>query len=29
LRGYDAGTFTCTVKRGQVADIDYNGIRGL
>jgi len=29
LRGYDSGSFTCQVQRGRVADIDYNGIRGL
>lgn len=29
LRGYDNGSFSCLVQRGQVADIDYNGIRGL
>jgi hypothetical protein len=29
LRGYDSGTFTCKVRGGRIADIDYNGIRGL
>jgi len=28
-RGYDAGTFTCKVRYGQVVDLDYNGVRGL
>ncbi|MBT2133348.1 hypothetical protein KK137_03280 [Croceibacterium sp. LX-88] len=28
-RGYDAGSFTCKVRYGQVVDLDYNGIRGL
>jgi hypothetical protein len=28
LRGYDAGTFTCSVQRGRTS-VDYNGIRGL
>jgi hypothetical protein len=28
-RGWDSGTFTCKVRYGRVADIDYNGIRGL
>ncbi len=28
-RGYDTGRFTCTVRNGRVADIDYSGIRGL
>jgi hypothetical protein len=27
--GYDAGSFTCDVRYGQVVDLDYNGIRGL
>ncbi len=27
--GYDAGKFTCKVKYGRVADLDYSGIRGL
>jgi len=27
--GYDAGNFTCKVKYGRVADLDYSGIRGL
>ena len=26
---HDTGTFTCRVERGQVAHIDFNGIRGL
>ena len=29
LRGYDSGTFTCRTNYGRVADVDYNGIRGL
>ena len=29
LRGYDSGTFKCRVERGQIVDIDYNGLRGL
>lgn len=29
LRGYDSGTFTCRTHYGRVADLDYNGIRGL
>ena len=28
-RGYDSGKFTCKVRYGRVADIDYSGIRGL
>lgn len=28
-RGWDSGTFTCKVRYGRVADIDYNGVRGL
>jgi hypothetical protein len=28
LRGYDAGTFTCTYERGRTR-VNYNGIRGL
>ncbi|MBO9516692.1 MAG: hypothetical protein J7493_01350 [Porphyrobacter sp.] len=28
-RGYDAGSFTCKVRYGQVVDLDYSGIRGL
>jgi hypothetical protein len=28
LRGYDAGTFTCTYERGRT-NVNYNGIRGL
>lgn len=27
--GYDAGKFTCKVRYGRVADLDYSGIRGL
>ena len=27
--GYDSGKFTCKVRYGRVADIDYSGIRGL
>lgn len=27
--GYDAGTFSCRVRYGQVVDLDFNGIRGL
>ncbi len=27
--GYDAGTFKCRVRYGQVVDLDYSGIRGL
>jgi hypothetical protein len=27
--GYDAGSFTCDVRYGQVVDLEYNGIRGL
>lgn len=29
LRGYDSGTFSCQVRGGRVANLDYNGIRGL
>jgi hypothetical protein len=29
LRGYDSGSFTCKVRYGRVADLDFNGIRGL
>lgn len=29
LRGYDSGTFTCRTNYGRVANLDYNGIRGL
>lgn len=29
LRGYDSGSFTCRTSYGRVADVDYNGIRGL
>lgn len=28
LRGYDAGTFTCTYERGRTS-VNYKGIRGL
>ena len=28
-RGYDSGSFSCTVEYGRIADIDYKGIRGL
>lgn len=28
LRGYDAGTFTCTYERGRT-NVNYSGIRGL
>jgi hypothetical protein len=28
-RGYDAGTFECRVRYGQVVDLDYDNIRGL
>lgn len=28
-RGWDSGTFTCKVRYGRIADLDYNGIRGL
>lgn len=28
-RGYDSGTFTCKVRYGRVADLDFSGIRGL
>lgn len=28
LRGYDAGTFTCSFERGRT-NVNYNGIRGL
>jgi hypothetical protein len=27
--GYDSGKFTCKVRYGRVADLDYSGIRGL
>ncbi len=27
--GYDTGRFTCKVRYGRIADIDYSGIRGL
>ena len=27
--GYDSGSFTCKVRYGRVADLDYSGIRGL
>jgi hypothetical protein len=29
LRGYDSGTFKCDVEYGRIADLDFNGIRGL
>lgn len=29
LRGYDAGSFKCKIAYGRVADLDFNGIRGL
>jgi hypothetical protein len=29
LRGYDSGNFTCKVRYGRVADLDFSGIRGL
>ncbi len=29
LRGYDSGNFTCKVKYGRIADLDFSGIRGL
>lgn len=28
-RGWDSGSFTCKVRYGRVADLDYSGIRGL
>lgn len=28
-RGYDSGKFTCKVRYGRIADLDYSGIRGL
>jgi hypothetical protein len=28
-RGYDRGKFTCKIRYGRVADIDFSGIRGL
>jgi len=28
-RGYDDGSFTCRVRYGQVAALDFSGIRGL
>jgi hypothetical protein len=28
-RGYDAGNFTCKVRYGRIADLDFSGIRGL
>ncbi len=28
-RGYDSGNFTCKVRYGRVADLDFSGIRGL
>lgn len=27
--GYDRGKFTCKVRYGRIADIDFSGIRGL
>ncbi|MEZ5744473.1 MAG: hypothetical protein R3D89_12325 [Sphingomonadaceae bacterium] len=27
--GYDTGRFTCKVRYGRIADLDYSGIRGL
>lgn len=27
--GYDSGRFTCKVRYGRVADLDFSGIRGL
>lgn len=27
--GYDSGKFTCDVRYGRVADLDFSGIRGL
>jgi hypothetical protein len=29
LRGYDAGRFSCEVRRGRVVNVDYSGIRRL
>lgn len=29
LRGYDSGSFRCRYERGQVVDIDIDGIRGF
>lgn len=26
---YDSGSFTCKVRYGRIADIDYSGLRGL
>lgn len=28
-RDYDRGSFKCEIRRGQVIDVDYSGIRGL
>jgi len=28
-RAHDTGSFTCEVRYGQVADLDFNGLRGL
>ena len=28
-RGYDTGRFTCKVRYGRIAKLDYSGIRGL
>jgi hypothetical protein len=28
-RGWDSGRFTCKVRYGRVADVDFSGIRGL
>jgi len=28
-RGYDSGSFACTVRHGRVVDVDFSGIRGL
>ncbi|MCB2046612.1 MAG: hypothetical protein KDE32_00130 [Novosphingobium sp.] len=28
-RGYDTGSFSCKVRYGRVAGLDYSGIRGL
>jgi len=27
--GYDSGKFTCKIRYGRIADLDYSGIRGL
>lgn len=29
LRGYDSGNFTCKIRYGRIADLDFSGIRGL